>query len=266
MTSAQPMRKRVVTFWAHGALPRLRRLCVASWLEQGYEVGVYSFEETLGNMPPGAEVLPSEPLVPRSRMLYRGTGGRPEYAKFADIVRMALLARGEGIWADTDYLMIRPFPEATDLLAARDKDDFPCNAVLWLPPDSPIPHRILEAFNRPDRLPEWTYFKPRVKKLAARVKGEAFTFDHLPHNHWGRHALIYYFKKHRLLDRLLPADAFFAPETYSGALLRAEPFERFLTDPGIYGAHFFDKGTDENAAPIAGSFHAWAEDKLRARL
>lgn len=258
------MKNRIVTFWAGDRLPPLYTVCIASWLANGYEAAVYSYNDTIGGIPSGAELKDARQLFEIEQFYrFQYKNGVPH---FSDVFRMELLRRDEGVWCDTDYLAIRRFPEGRGYILGGERGGWPCNAVMWFPSDHRMPREILDVY-RSGRFAAapWSYAKTRWRAARATLSGRRLGLGELPHGHWGRHALLHYTRKLKLRDEMLPDDAFFAPETYTNELLEAGNFQRLIEDPGVYGVHFFSK-KGAKAPPVKGSFYAWAAEKYAAFL
>lgn len=256
------MHERLVTTWFGESLSPLHAACIASWVAAGREAVVYSYRDHIAGLPPGATLLNGEEILPEEKMFFRTK--MPSYAHFSDIFRMVLLDRGLGTWCDADFFLLRDLPETDEIMIGRERNGWPCNAVMWMRPGHPIARGVIEAFGR-GRLAPWTYAKPRWHAFLAAIAGRPFTIGDLPHGHWGRHPLDYYVRKLRLGDQLLPQDAFFAEETYTGQLFEAGPFDRLVDNPQVKGIHFFNKN-GAGAAAVPGSFYAYALDRVRAHL
>jgi hypothetical protein len=255
--------KTIATTWFSEVIPPLHALCLASWMYHGYEAVVYSYRDKIEGLPSGTTLRDGQEILSQEHM-DAFMQGRKGFAHFSDIFRMELLNRGLGVWCDADYLMLQPLPICDEIMIGRERNNWPCNAVMWMPPNHPIARGLLENYYR-GGLAEWTYIKPRWHALIAKMRGREYTIDDLPNGHWGRHALDYYVRRLKLSNNLLPQDAFFAEETYTGELFEPKPFDRLIDNPEVYGLHLFWK-RKQNDAPEAGSFYAWAKEKYGARL
>lgn len=247
----------VVTTWFGSDMPRLHATCVASWLANGFRAIIYSYRDKISGLPPKAEIVDAATILPEDKMFF--LKGSASYANFSDIFRLELLRASKGIWCDADYLVLRPFPEFKEIMIGKERGNWPCNAVMWMPADHLIVTNILQTFHR-GKLAEWTYFKPRMLAAYYGLVGKEFTIADLPNGHWGRHALKHYIRKLKLTEKLLPQDRFFAPETYTGELFEKRDFTRISDGAEISGIHFFNKKAP-NDMPVEGSFYDWAHQK-----
>ncbi len=257
-----PKTNQIETTWFGPQLPRLHALCIASWIEAGYEANVYSYRDSIEGLPSGATIINGEKIVSSDKMFF--LKNQSNYAHFSDIFRIELMQRGLGTWCDADYMMLRPFPQVENVMIGRERNDWPCNAVMWIRPGHPISNGILRNFDK-NGLAEWTYIKPRWHAFLAKLQGKPYTLEDLPNGHWGRHALDYFIRKLKLDDAILPQKTFYAEETYTGALFEKQPFEHLTEDEGVKGFHFFNKSHDHDN-PTPGSFFAWATEKFSSRI
>ncbi|MCI4665884.1 MAG: hypothetical protein MRY74_14300 [Neomegalonema sp.] len=259
MTSEPMGMDRIVSYWFGESVPPLYTVCMASWAALDYKPVLYSYFDRIEGVPSSVEIRDASEILGREHQ--RRFEHRSGHAHFADIFRMELMQRGLGVWCDTDYLALKRFPAPKSVLLAKERGDWPANAVFWTPPEHPIPTGVLKAY-RSDSLGPWAYAKTRWRALRKMFRGQKMALKDLPHAHWGRHAMVYYVWRLGIKNELLPQDTFFAPETYTNELLRAEPFDRIISEPAIHGIHFFAK-KGLNEPPVAGSFYEWAWNKYK---
>jgi hypothetical protein len=90
--------------WLSGEMPRLVHHAMASFLANGYDLTLWSYDPPR-EVPAGATLRDAREILPRERIfLYRN--GSP--AGFANLFRYALLARFGGLWVDTDTICLMP--------------------------------------------------------------------------------------------------------------------------------------------------------------
>lgn len=92
--------------WIGPRLSTMEQLSITSFLRNGHEYHLYTYEEVEGV--PSQTVIKdaSEILPPSSIFQYKN---RPSYAGFADVFRFQLLYERGGWWADMDMVCLRPF-------------------------------------------------------------------------------------------------------------------------------------------------------------
>ena len=240
---------KLVTFWHGGALPRLHRECLKTWLKLDYSITIYSYEP-LVEMFKGVQVRDASEILPLN-----SASRLRNWAAVADIIRLILLLVPNNVWVDTDLCLLRRIPSEKGFLLGYQRNGKTCNAIMRLWKEHHIADLVLTHFYE-GSLGPWTHKKPRIKKWLSDFLGTDFNFKKLPNSHWGSHALDYYVRENELSRLLLPQKAFYPEETYSGALFTDRPFEHIICDNEIFGLHFFFKSADfEN--PQKGSFYEW---------
>lgn len=114
-------------FWAYGNLSNLEKLCINSFIKQGYAVNLWTYGD-ISNVPAGANIKDARKVLPESRVfLWRDKS----YACFADLFRYAVLTSFGGLYADTDIIALIPpntFPVQSFLVTERT--DTRCRALI----------------------------------------------------------------------------------------------------------------------------------------
>jgi hypothetical protein len=241
------------TFWLGPRLPDFHALCVRSWLSQGYKVDFFSYEH-VENVPDGCNRLNADEILSRHLVFQK----RPEILKrpagLADAFRMAMFTKGGRAWCDPDYLMLRRLPSATNILVGREKSGYLCNAVLWIRPDLKLIPRILRSFEQAS-VASWSYAKAYQRQIICWLTRNPMLATGFPSHQWGRHALDFCLWKYGLDREVLDYKSFYFPVVYDNRLTKPdEPFEYILTDPSIFGLHFFWKKENEIYEAPEGSF------------
>lgn len=94
--------------WVGEELSTMERLCFASFLYHGHPYHLYVYNE-VKNIPTGVTVKDANEIVPASQVFTYKSGGTDTYAGFSDLFRYKLLLERGGIWADTDFICLRPW-------------------------------------------------------------------------------------------------------------------------------------------------------------
>lgn len=248
------------TFWIGPRLPDFQRLCVASWVAQGHEVRFFSYEP-VANLPPG--IIERDAADVMDRALIVDDAPELRACTRANLFRLAMLQKGEGVWCDSDLLLLRPLPAFEDILIGEEKNGKLCNAVLWLPPDAPLLSEIITAFLARG-MPPWTYGKPRWKRFWKTLLGQEFKMSDYPKHQWGRHPLEYYVKHAGVAAKVQPWARFYYPVIYDDYLYKANPFQHIVDDPAVAGLHVFHKPEALFRDADPESFMAWAKARYAA--
>jgi hypothetical protein len=132
-----------------------------SVLAQGHRLALYCYREPAG-VPSGVELRDARSILPETSIFRHQTGS---IAFFSDWFRYELLKRALGTWIDTDVYLLRPLDMHSPYLFGEESRGMINNAVLRLPPDSPMLPGLLDPFER-RRVPPAT---PRRKRLRQRL-------------------------------------------------------------------------------------------------
>jgi hypothetical protein len=143
--------------WIGSSLSKIEQLCLQSFVDHGYAVHLYVYDEVAG-VPAGVKFCPAETVLPRSRIFtYQQGFGRGSYAGFASLFRYHLLHEKGGWWFDTDFISIRRRPTPHDLWIATSHEGragiLANNCALYAPPRHPLIARLrdrAEAILRDD--------------------------------------------------------------------------------------------------------------------
>lgn len=207
---------KVVTFWHGGQLKNLNLLCLASWLEQGYEVDLYHLDP-IDNPPAGVTLKNAEQVLPRSLMAKLQPLAKADrmpwqpIVSYSDLFRMKMLALGLGFWMDTDMLLFKPIPiDEQKPFYAWDEPHCIGASVFYLPQTSVILKDYLKVLNEPNLMPHWLGFKRRVlKPLMFKLLGKQFSPVDLGITVYGNDAFTRLVKKHHMTSAALPQQSFY---------------------------------------------------------
>lgn len=106
-------------FWHGEPLGRLERVCMRSFVAQGYDLVLWSYD-TIGGVPDGVRRADAREILPESALFLNRRGS---LASFADWFRYELLCRHGGLYADTDVIALRPaaaLPAGKFLVSQRE--------------------------------------------------------------------------------------------------------------------------------------------------
>ena len=92
--------------WIGPTLSIMERLSIISFLKNGHEYHLYTYDD-LANVPRGTVIKDASEILPASAIFqYKH---RPSYAGFANFFRYKLLLERGGWWVDTDVVCLRRF-------------------------------------------------------------------------------------------------------------------------------------------------------------
>jgi hypothetical protein len=104
------MAQIIQTLWTHGSLSIMEKLSLCSFVKNGHEVHLYTYDEVQG-VPEGVKVLDGEGIVKRSEYDYKHFINN---GTFADYFRYKLLLEKGGWWVDTDLICLKQFDFSED--------------------------------------------------------------------------------------------------------------------------------------------------------
>ena len=97
--------------WIGARLSTMEQLSIASFLRNGHEYHLYTYNDLEG-VPPGTVIKDANDILPSSAVFqYKN---RPSFAGFADVFRFKLLFERGGWWVDSDMVCLRPFDFAEE--------------------------------------------------------------------------------------------------------------------------------------------------------
>jgi hypothetical protein len=115
------------------------------------------------------ELRDANVVLDESKVFVHRTGS---LAFFSDWFRYELLKRGLGTWIDADMYLLAPLDMESDYLFGEESPGMINNAVLRLPPDSPMLPFLLEPFEK-RLIPRATPLRLRVlSQLRQILTGE----------------------------------------------------------------------------------------------
>lgn len=228
---------RCVTLWIGERLGPVERACFRSVVRQGHELALYCYRPPAG-VPEGVEVRDASAILDEATLRER-CGSRPYL--FSDWFRYELLRRRLGTWLDADVYLVGPIDDREPNLFGWQSPGTINNAVLRLPPDSPLIPELLEPFER-QTTPAWLswrhYWPMRLRELVA---GRA-DLTRSPWGSTGPQALTALARRHGL-SHLARSEEHFYPMPWQRA--------RWIVDPAI---RLEDVATDATIA-----VHLWNE-------
>src|ERR1044071_5971092 len=123
--------------WVGAELSVMEKMSIASFLMNGHEYHLYTYED-VKNIPAGTVVKDASEVLPSSMIFqYRDF---KSYAGFSNFFRYKLLLERGGWWADTDMICLRPFDFAAAHVFSSEMSEgqeLITSGIIKTPPDSP---------------------------------------------------------------------------------------------------------------------------------
>jgi hypothetical protein len=243
-----------VTLWIGERLGPVERACLRSVLRHGERVALYCYAVPAG-VPDGVELRDAGDILPQDGLHELCRGGA---AMFSDWFRYALLRRGLGTWIDTDVYLLRPLVRKADYLFGEQEPGCLNNAVLRLPPDSPLLPELLALFEAPS-IPSWLPLRTRwSSRLRSLFRGNVDP-SVMPWGTTGPQALTALATAAGLASRAAPPDVFFPVHWRNAGWIRdpANSLERMISQRTV-AVHLWNeriKGFKDEPAPPGTFLH-----------
>ena len=141
--------------WVKGPLSRIERLSIESFVRNGHEYHLYTYDDSEYRLPPGAIQKDAGEIVPRDKVWQHGFGEEAgSLAGFSDYFRFTLLFEKGGIWADADLVCLRPLsvdrPLYISAETARPGIEQPSTQLLKFPKGDDLLKRAIEYIESQD--------------------------------------------------------------------------------------------------------------------
>lgn len=192
------------SLWIGPALGRVERACLRSFVRQGHRVRLFAYGQVQG-VPDGVELTDAAQILP-SCEIRTYVDGSP--ALFSNRFRYELMARGAGLWVDTDVYCVRPLDLPDLHLFGWEHETLICTAVLRLPRASELLARLLELFGT-SRAPAWLQGLDVGWARAHIAHGGAVRWVELSWGLTGPTALTWLVRELGLAERAQPQSVFY---------------------------------------------------------
>ena len=209
-----------VTLWIGEKLGPVERACLRSIMRQGHAVALYCYSSIEG-VPQGVDVRDASIVLPE-RQIFRQQNG--SVAAFSDWFRYELLRLEAGTWVDTDIYLLRPLDDTVDYLFGEEEPGVINNAVLRLPPASPLLSSLLDIFEK-RTAPSWLPWRSFIAARLRQTLNGQIDLTRLPWGASGPMALTSLARDFGVTALALPPDVF-NPVPWSKADWIADPSVR----------------------------------------
>lgn len=246
-------RLRLNALWVGNELSYLERLSLASALNVGHPVTLYTYGR-VDNVPDGVEVRDGSEIMPFERMIRHEKSG--SYALGSNIFRMLLLKQGKGCYIDCDLLFLRPLADE-DHIFGWETDGSINGAILKLPSNSPVIDDILAYVDSRPLIAPWWSWTRRLRQRLAWLIGNDRALSTLKWGSAGPRALSYFTRKRGIEGLAKTVDVFY-PNPYEAAMDVFDPkcdLRTQITDKTVT-VHLWHEQIKacRNFMPLPGSF------------
>ncbi|MFK7868514.1 MAG: capsular polysaccharide synthesis protein [Roseobacter sp.] len=259
------MATQLATMWFDGPLRLVDQVCLASMVETGMPVTLYTYGD-VPNAPAGVDLRDGNEILDKAlldRLLPVAKKQQQSWlptVQFSDFFRVFLQRAGGGLWLDSDVLMFKPFSyDAQDVYFVRERSGGIGASVFYLPPKNPIVAEYERLIETDDLRPDWLEFKRRVlRPLWYRLSGTAFSASDLGITIYGNEAFRQLARRHGITGRAQPPETFYHwSDAQNTDVFKPVPWQFFYDDPAYIGIHIHKKAADDVAKPDPGSlWHA----------
>lgn len=235
--------KIIQSLWVNGSLNSLQQLCIRSYLDNGHEFHLYTYNLQM-NVPSGTILKQADAIIPQKDVFFDDRAG---LCSFADLFRYELLYQLGGWWVDMDQVCLKPFDfDSEYVFPSEHTPSFGsqlCIGAIKVPPRSDI----------------MQYCRDTAYKIFK------LNFPNIMWGALGSRILNSYIEKNEKLNQYVRCPEVFCPIPYFYFNLL---FENFLFDftSQTYAVHFWNemlrlKGVDVNSAFHENAFY----ERVKAR-
>lgn len=104
------------SLWIGPELSKLEQLCLKSFIDNGHEFHLYTYQETK-NVPDGVVIKDGNEILDKSEIFRYKNGS---VSAFSNLFRLTMLYKKGGYWVDTDIVCVKPFKFNEDIVIASE--------------------------------------------------------------------------------------------------------------------------------------------------
>lgn len=223
--------------WIGDRLGAVERACMLSVLRQGHALALYCYTVPEG-VPAGVNLRDAAEILPKTSIIRHQSGS---VGLFANRFRYELMRRGLGTWLDCDMYLCGPIDDDAPSLYGEQEPGIINNAVLRLPPDSPLLPPLLALFDE-RQVPPWLPFRARMAARWRLLTRGRSGLAKMPWGSAGPNALSFLAREQGLDGFALPRHIFY-PVHWRQADWILDPAVRLqdVTAPGTIGVHLWNE-------------------------
>lgn len=251
----------IASLWVGPELSWLEQLCLQSFLDNGHDFVLYSYDEVAG-VPDGVRIADANDILPAERIIRHARTGSPAY--HADVFRLHMLRQTDYVWADTDAYCCQPWKIRGKHFHGWISDDKPMinNGVLRLPKTSKTLAAMLRFTNDEYPVPPWYGSEKQAELQALKDRGQGIHVSLLPWGVWGPDALTWFLGQTGEVEKSHPGHVIYpVPFKRAGVVLnpnRKEQARRYIQDDTLsihfWGRRFRNIAAKYGGAPADGSY------------
>jgi len=255
--SSMPALRDVNMLWIGSALGPIEQLSIRSFLRAGHRVNLFTFDH-VDHVPEGTTIDSALEYMTRDEYKALRHSKTGSYSLAADLFRYRLMRIDAGFWADADFVCLRPVHCEVENVFGWESDSYLANGFLYLPPDSPVLHDLLNYFDG-RRVPPWLSTSRRWKLRLRNAVGQPLSPATLPWGSFGPRALTWLAKHHGVADQGQPRERFYAHPLSNAERVFSKSYQLDAMDsPATLLIHLWNEKikTIKHTAPEKGSILA----------
>ena len=162
----------VNSFWYGSQLNDLCNVCVKSFIKNGFEFHLWSYDKEL-IVPKGCIIRDASEILDSSLIFQSSSGS---YAPFSDWFRFMLLYKQGGTWVDMDMVCLNPFEIQTNSICEQQKGMI-AMGIINLEKGHSMAKELVDAYEEPSKKTDYDTFsrynfKNIVKDLTLKEQRE----------------------------------------------------------------------------------------------
>ncbi|MGB3062779.1 glycosyltransferase [Sphingobacterium thalpophilum] len=157
--------KIIQSFWYGDQLTQIEQLSIKSFLANGHEFHLYTYNPDLLGVPKECIIKDASAIIPSSKVFFDNRG---IIASFSDYFRIQLLYKKGGWWVDLDIVCLHPFDFDTDYCFSSEyvqNKPFPNIGCIKCPRHSDFLDdylRVIEKYLSSYKVVNWGVFGPKL--------------------------------------------------------------------------------------------------------
>lgn len=147
--------KIIQSLWVGTELSNVEKLCIKSFLANGHEFHLYTYQDIKG-VPPGTTIQDANLIIPESEIFKITVGwGTGSYSAFADWFRYELLYKAGGWWVDMDVVCVKYFDIKESIVICTSHEPpygvLANNCIMKFPKESDVVNEMIKICRATDK-------------------------------------------------------------------------------------------------------------------
>lgn len=251
------MKDIIQSLWIGDELSNIEKLCIKSYLFQGSQFHLYTYDQVKG-VPDGTIIKDGNEILDQS-LIFRDRSG--SLGAFSDWFRFEMLYKKGGFYVDMDMICLKPFNfESDEMVFGKEDSKTVSGAIMKFPKGHSLCRHMADRCMKPNTILEYDTNRHKRKKLYRKIVNK----NHLKYTDWGETAgpagFSAYLKHKSMFDNAKPFYYFF-PVHHKNWLalfdLTFKDSKNYFSDS--YAVHLWNEnlrnnGIDKNSVFEADSF------------